>query len=142
MSHTNSQFNAAGLQVVPFRSAEESWFWFMAAQAAKNDGAKFSAGVGLYPRPCEPVDILKTLDRLYRQRLLMRDHLLVLRHYGQRKMAPDPYRPQEARAATLWTQAMQRLDNALERKGIVESRIQQVAMQPRTHACQLGAETS
>jgi hypothetical protein len=107
------------MSAVPFDSAEEAWFWFIAAQQAKTDGARFIAGQALVQRPCEPLDILKTLDRLYRNRRVMRDHLLVLRHYGRRFMAPDPRRIKEARAHTLWVQALERLEEALRVKNIV-----------------------
>jgi hypothetical protein len=110
---------AFGVEGVPFESAEEAWFWFMAAQEAGNEGARLSAGSGLYPRPCEPVDILKVLDRLYRQRRLLRDHLLVLRHYGLRHMAPDPCRPRERKARRLWDEALERIGSVLESKGIL-----------------------
>lgn len=103
----------------PFDSVEEAWFWFIAAQGARNDGARFIAGAGLVPRPCEPIDILKTLDRLYRQRRLLRDHLLVLRHYGRRNMPPDSRRIKEARAHHLWVEALERLEAPLQKKGIV-----------------------
>ncbi|MCB1650769.1 MAG: hypothetical protein KDI46_01820, partial [Alphaproteobacteria bacterium] len=105
---------------MPFLSAEEAWFWFIAAQQARNDGARFVAGQGLCPRPCEPLDILKVLDRLYRQRRLLKDHLLVLRHYGRRHLAPDPRRIKEMRACTLWREALERIGAVLERKGIIE----------------------
>lgn len=105
---------------VPFKDAEEAWFWFVAAQEARVDGARFSAGAGLYPRPCEPLDILKVLDRLVRTRRLVRDHLLVLRHYGRRRLPPDPYRAKEARSFQLWHEAMERIGLVLVRKGIVE----------------------
>lgn len=107
-------------KAIPFINAEEAWFWFIAAQAAKNDCAKYVAGASLYPRPCEPVDILTVLDRLYRQRRILRDHLLVLRHYGRRQMPPDPYRIKEARAAHLWNEALERISPVLEKKGIIE----------------------
>lgn len=106
---------------VPFADAQEAWFWFIAAQQATADGARFSAGQSLYPRPCEPIDILKVLDRLYRQRRLMRDHLLVLRHYGRRHMPPDATRAKEARAARIWDEALQRMGAVLEKKGIIET---------------------
>ena len=51
-------------RTVPFDNVEEAWFWFIAAQAARNDGARFVAGAGLQIRPCEPIDILKVLDGL------------------------------------------------------------------------------
>ena len=106
----------------PFDSAEEAWFWFINAQDAKNDGAKYVAGAGLYKRPCEPVEILNVLDRLYRKRRLQRDHLLVLRHYGRRHIAPDRYRAQEVRAYHLWKEAMGRIEDVLIAKGIVARR--------------------
>ena len=108
------------LETIPFETAEEAWFWFISAQAAKNDGARYVSGAGLYPRPCEPVDILKALDTLYRNRRLQRDHLLVLRHYGRRQMPPDPDRIKEHRAYKLWCEALERIEEILIRKGIVE----------------------
>lgn len=113
-SWSDSQTNTTA-----FTSAEEAWFWFIDAQEARNSGARIMAGAGLYNRPCEPVDILKILDRLYRTRRLLRDHLLVLRHYGRRKMAPDARRAKEKRAATLWKEALSILEDSLVAKNIV-----------------------
>ena len=107
---------------VPFATVEEAWFWFIQAQAARVDGARFSMGQGLVARPCEPLDILRVLDRLHRQRRLLMDHLLVLRHYGRRLMPPDPRRAREVNAHKLWTEALQRIEPALIRKGIVTAR--------------------
>ncbi|MCB1782396.1 MAG: hypothetical protein KDI13_00220 [Alphaproteobacteria bacterium] len=107
--------------LVPFDNVEEAWFWFIAAQGARNDGARFVAGMGRMPRPCEPLDILKTLDRLHRNRVLKMDHLLVLRHYGRRNMPPDPRRIKEMHAYRLWREAMERLEPPLQKKGIVRS---------------------
>lgn len=105
---------------VPFSSVEEAWFWFIKAQQARNDGARVTVGQGLVPRPCEPVDILNVLDRLYRNRRLLIDHLKVLRHYGCRMMPPDQSRVKEMRAHTIWQEAMERLEPVLIRKGIVQ----------------------
>lgn len=107
-------------EIVPFSSAEEAWFWFINAQQARNDGARFVAGQGTLPRPCEPVDILRIVDRLYRHRRLLRDHLLVLRYYGRRHMPPDGRRVREMRAHKIWSEAMERMEGAFVRKGIVE----------------------
>ncbi len=109
------------MQSMPFETAEEAWFWFVQAQQARVDGARFVAGQGAMPRPCEPLDILKILDRLYRNRCLLRDHLLVLRHYGRRLMAPDPRRVKEMRAYKIWSEALDRLGVVFERKGIIEA---------------------
>ncbi len=103
----------------PFDSVEQAWFWFIQAQQARNEGARVAMGLGLVARPCEPTDILKVLDRLYRHRRLQMDHLLVLRHYGRRQMPPDPRRIKEGRAYKLWIEALQRIEAVLERKGIV-----------------------
>lgn len=105
--------------IVPFESAEEAWFWFINAQQARHDGARVMAGQGTMVRPCEPVDILRVLDRLYRQRRLLRDHLMVLRYYGRRRMPPDSRRVREMRAHKIWSEALERLESALIGKGIV-----------------------
>ena len=107
------------VETTPFLSVEEAWFWFVQAQLAKNDGARVTAGQALIGRPCEPIDIYRAVDRLYRQRRLLRDHLYVLKHYGCRQMRPDDTRVKEMRAARLWHEAMERLALPLERKGIV-----------------------
>lgn len=107
------------VRTVPFESVEEAWFWFIMAQQAKNDGARFVSGASTIPRPCEPIDVLKILDELYRQRRLMREHFLVLRHYGVRNMPPDARRIKEARSAQLWGEAMERIEPVMIRKGII-----------------------
>jgi len=116
---TNRQKSNQESHFVPFVDAEEAWFWFIQAQEAKNEGARFTAGLSLTPRPCEPTDILKILDTLYRNRRLERDHLLVLRHYGRRQLAPDTRRVKEARAGMLWKEAMDRIEPVLLRKKII-----------------------
>lgn len=119
------------VKAVPFDSAEEAWFWFIAAQEARNDGARYAAGASLVPRPCEPTDILKCLERLHRNRRLVMDHLLVLRHYGRRQLAPDARRAKEARAFVLWHEALDRLEDIFIDKGIVESAFMNVKPDPQ-----------
>lgn len=105
---------------VPFCSAEEAWFWSVQAQEARAEGARCVAGQGLVPRPCEPFDVMRAVDRLYRDRRLVRDHLHVLVHYGRRLMAPDPGRFREQRASVLWREAFERIGPLLRHKGIVQ----------------------
>ena len=107
----------------PFATAEEAWFWFIEANQARLEGARFTAARGNVRRPCEPVDILRILDRLYRTRRLMMDHLRVLRFYGVRQMAPEGWRRSEARAATLWREAMRALEPVLVAKNIMKDRL-------------------
>ena len=106
--------------ITRFTTAQDAWFWFIDAQTAKEAGVYMKSASGFYNRPCEPVDILVILDRLYRKRQLLRDHVLVLRHYGKRKMPPDSRRIKEQRAAMLWDEAMDILEEALIAKAIVE----------------------
>jgi hypothetical protein len=103
----------------PFDDVEHAWFWFMQARRARADGAILNAGAGTVPRLCEPIDIYRQLDNLYRARRLLRDHLLVLRHYGERNVPPDPELRKEARAAVLWDEAMHALDRALRHRGLL-----------------------
>lgn len=111
------------LKTTPFDNAEEAWLWFILAQEARNEGARFTAGISLVPRPCEPSDILACVDRLYRHRRLLMDHLLVLRHYGKRQMPPEAHRQKEARAHLLWIEALERIEPVLVKKGIVRPKL-------------------
>lgn len=104
----------------PFASPEEAWFWSVQAQEAKAAGARFSAGKGLVSRPCEPDDVMRAVDRLFRRRQLERDHLHVLVHYGRRLSAPDPDRDREIQASRLWSEAFARIGPVLREKGIVQ----------------------
>lgn len=113
---------------VKFSSPEELWFWFIEANQARLDGARYTAARGNVRRPCEPVDVLRILDRLYRTRRLMMDHLRVLRFYGVRQMPPEGWRPSEARAATLWREAMRALEPVLIAKEILKDRMRGTLM--------------
>lgn len=115
----DSGFLPYAVSGIPFDSGEEAWFWAIQAQDAKAAGARVVAGQGLVQRPCEPADVLRVVDRLYRRRLLTRDHLHVLVHYGRRLMAPDISRPREQRAHGLWREAFERLNPVLREKGIL-----------------------
>jgi hypothetical protein len=110
---------AATDDTLPFKNAEEAWFWFIQAQTARNEGAKIMAGAGLYARPCEPVDIITALERLYRTRCVTMDHVMILRHYGQRMLSPDPRLQKERRPYELWREALEKLEGILVAKRIV-----------------------
>jgi hypothetical protein len=103
----------------PFASAEEAWFWTMAALVARRDGARLSAARGGVVRPCEPDDVVKVLDRLYRQRRIELGHARILRIWGERGTAPNPRFPSERGDLRLWREAMERMDFPLRQKGIV-----------------------
>ena len=103
----------------PFRSAEEAWMWTMAALVARRDGARFTAGLGRVQRPCEPDDVVKSLDGLYRRRRIDLVHARILRIWGERQKAPNPAYATERCDWRLWREALERLEWPLRVKGIV-----------------------
>jgi hypothetical protein len=109
----------AAIPVRPFRSAEEAWLWTMAALQARRDGARYTANRGLVSRPCEPDDVVRSLDTLYRHRRIELVHARVLRVWGERQMPPNPAYASERRDFRLWQEALERLDWPLRVKGIV-----------------------
>ena len=103
----------------PFRSAAEAWFWTMAALTARHDGARPAPSAGRVARPCEPDDVIRCLDALYRARRITLAHARVLRVWGGRQTAPSPNFAAERAEAALWTAALERLEWPLRVKGIV-----------------------
>ncbi|MGG5820510.1 hypothetical protein [Falsiroseomonas sp. HW251] len=103
----------------PFASADEAWFWTMAALIARRDGARLSAARGSVIRPCEPDDVVKCLDRLYRQRRIDLQHARIMRLWGERGTAPNARFASERGDLRLWREAMERLEFPLRQKGIV-----------------------
>ena len=103
----------------PFATADEAWFWTMAALTARREGARLSAARGTVIRPCEPDDVIKCLDRLYRHRRIDLQHARIMRIWGERGTAPNPRIPAERGDLRLWREAMERLDFPLRQKGIV-----------------------
>ncbi len=110
---------ASPARTEPFRSAEEAWFWTMAGLIARRDGARVVAGRGLKLRPCEPDDVVKCLDRLYRQRRIDLIHARILRLWGERGTPPDPRHLAERSDWRIWREALSRLEWPLRVKGIV-----------------------
>lgn len=115
----HAPFRASAMQTEPFASADEAWFWTMAALMARRDGARIVSGAGRVARPCEPDDMVKCLDRLYRQRRIDLQHARILRIWGERQQAPDAAAPRERGDWRLWREAMGRLEWPLRVKGIV-----------------------
>lgn len=97
-----------------FDDAEHAFFAMVDRQRLA--GAR--GGVEQY-RPGSGVDTQIIIERLYRERKLSMDHILVLRHYGVRGIAPDPRREKEAKAAALWNEVMDLLKTELKQKGMI-----------------------
>ena len=106
------------LPPVPFRNAEQAWFWTMAALLARHEGGSRPGGRGV-PRPCEPDDVVRCLDGLYRTKRIALAHARVLRTWGERGMRPEAHRPAERTEAKLWAEAMTLLEWPLRVRGIV-----------------------
>ncbi len=107
------------IPATPFHNAEEAWFWTMAALRARRDGARTARNPHAVPRPCEPDDVIKCLDGLYRQRRVDLAHARILRIWGERASTPNPAWASERTDARLWREAISRLEWKLRVKGIV-----------------------
>ncbi|MFO1129307.1 MAG: hypothetical protein U1E66_12845 [Rhodospirillales bacterium] len=102
----------------PFDNAEQAWFWFVRCQMVRRDGARFPATGSLH-RPCDPDDIYVAVVALQRRAILHANHLSTLGRYGVRGNPPDPRCREEAAAAKLWNEALDRLTTVLRDKGII-----------------------
>jgi hypothetical protein len=103
----------------PFGSAEEAWMWFGACQLARAVGARLQANQGDVSRPCDPDDIYRAVQRLYRLRRISGRHLRVLGRFAAIQCPPDPRAGDGAGQAILWVEALDHLDADLRRRGIV-----------------------
>ena len=106
-------------EMQPFESAEEAWLWTMAALIARREGARYTANKGQLRRPCDPDDVVKCLDGLYRQRRIDLVHARILRIWGERQVAPSLSVAVEREDHRVWVEALGRLEWPLRVKGIV-----------------------
>lgn len=117
--HTRVKPPQPALRAEPFRSAEEAWYWTMAALVARREGARFTHRAGKIHRPCEPDDVVKCLDTLYRRRRIDLSHVRILRIWGERQSGPNPTSVAERSEFRLWREALNALEWPLRVKGIV-----------------------
>jgi hypothetical protein len=100
----------------PFVSAEEAWFWTVTALRARQQDLKMPKGE---VRPCDPDDVIRALDGLYRQGRIGPDHARVLRRYGEQGVVPKEIENDR----TLWDESMSHLLSQLSAKGIVVEQV-------------------
>lgn len=102
-----------------FATAEEAWFWFVRCQQVRREGAQLGDGNPQSARPCDPDDVYCAVMSLARQRVLRSSHLKVLGTFGLFGRPPDARCGDEAAAARLWDEALDRLSTVLRIKGIL-----------------------
>lgn len=102
-----------------FATAQEAWFWGMQCFAAQAEGARFRADQALLARPCEPNDLLVSVEALARRGRLRAAHIRTLFAFGRRLAPPDPRCREELHAARLWDEALDRLTTPWRQKGIL-----------------------
>lgn len=99
------------MNVQRYSAVERVWLATMAALATRRDGARGEMG--------DADEVVKVLDRLYRQRRIDLAHARVLRVYGERGARPNANKPAEAGDARLWREATEALTFPLRSKGLV-----------------------
>lgn len=102
-----------------FATAEEAWFWGMQCFAARAEGARFRADQSALARPCEPDDLLVSVEALVRGGRLRAGHVRALFDFGRRLAPPDPRCREQVHPARLWDEALDRLTTPWRQKGIV-----------------------
>lgn len=99
----------------PFRDAEACLVWTIRQLAAEAEAEKKPARAAI----CSPHEVVKCLDKLYRQRRIDLHHVRILRLWAHRGRAPDPRNPIERADARIWREALDRLEWPLRTLGIV-----------------------
>ena len=107
-----------GVGGTPFVDAANAWWWALDCLDARAEGARGTSSLRK-GRPCEPDDVVKCLDALYRRRRLDLVHARILRIWGERQCAPNPAYAGERCDHRLWREALGRLEWPLRVKGIV-----------------------
>jgi hypothetical protein len=109
-----------GVDVEPFASVEEAWFWTCSALQARHQGVRQgSAGI---KRPCDPDDIILCLERLMRTGQIGAHHARVLGRWGADGVCPSsPYGGGKDQVP--WAEAMMLLANGLRAKGILKKEV-------------------
>ena len=99
----------------PFRDAEACIVWAIIRLAADAEGQKKPADEAI----CSPHEVVKCLDRLYRQRRIDLHHVRILRLWAHRGRPPERHNPRERADWRVWREALDRLEWPLRSLGIV-----------------------
>jgi len=115
-SGTPSAARPPDRDTTPFPGAAEAIFWAIGTLTSRGATALPGASPTVR-RPCEPGEVLRVLDTLYRRRRVDSAHIRVLARWSARGVAPCPHRHRADSA--LWREAIDRLAGLLRPKGIV-----------------------
>jgi hypothetical protein len=111
--------NANSSGTFKFYSSQSLWLGFMALKRGQ-DGAELSDGLNIHLQAVY-TDILSILNKLYRSRRLLIDHLRVLNFYGRKGRAPRAWVKKEMRAHSLWREALHILSSPMIERGYLVS---------------------
>lgn len=103
-----------------FATAEEAWFWFIRCDAAREEGASSRDRTLHAARPCEPADIYRWLNALYKKGVLLPSHGYVLGYYGTLDRQPFADVEDEILDWIIWIDAFDYIDVVLREKGVIE----------------------
>ena len=143
MNAGKKRLDAAFLDKGMFDNAESLWLHFMTLHKSTkgfdvHSGAAGNISVGNQPYSNQTdieaqnkaenmhIEILGSLNKAYKGRRLLMDHLRVLHFYGQKGMAPRGWISQEARGATLWKEALSILTPIWQEAGYITSDMAQL----------------
>lgn len=100
-----------------FKNAEEAWFWFV-KDISRTD-TSLNPESSLERRAITSQEFLSILNRLYKNRVITYDHLLVMRCYGRLGIPPNPSILKQERAHKLWQEGIKRVHDALYTRGLL-----------------------
>ena len=101
-----------------FESAEEAWFWF--CRYDERIGYKVKTSRYRIVRPCCLDDIYLVVSKLYIARKIKERYLKTIIKYGRMQLVPDERIVDEREDALWWSDAMDKIEIVLIKKGIVK----------------------
>lgn len=110
----------ATMEIMPekFQSGEQLWFWFLYSKSVQSGFVRNAAHSTR--RPCELVDVEALITKLYLAGRVTEEQLFVMKKFGDRRRAPHQHIWAENRAAELWRNAMETIENAARARGWID----------------------
>lgn len=102
-----------------FQNAEQMWFWFLCSKSLRNNVGRPTNNYS-DKKVCELVDVETLITKLYLCGKLTDEQIKVMKEFGDKRRAPHQYIWRENRAAAVWRDAMETINNAAIAKGWIE----------------------